>query len=35
VFRVNVMPAEAGIHGTPIRSLHKLAWMAACAAMTT
>jgi len=31
------MPAEAGIDDTPglIRGLHKLAWMAASAAMTT
>jgi hypothetical protein len=31
----NVMPAEAGIHDTPVWSRHKLAWMAASAAMTT
>jgi hypothetical protein len=30
----NVMPAEAGTHDAPKEYLYKLAWMAACAAMT-
>jgi hypothetical protein len=29
------MPAEAGIHGTPVKGLHNLTWMAAYAAMTS
>jgi hypothetical protein len=29
------MPAEAGIHDNPTQTLADLAWMAACAAMTT
>jgi len=31
---MNVMPAKAGTHDTPVCSLHELAWMAAYAAMT-